>query len=127
MVMNEWKRRTFLVLEPDVLVASDLREILLEFDPEAAVLVVRRAQDARAVIEGRRGLAAAFLRVSSRDPSRGELARAVEWQGGRVVMLDMAAGGDAPGWFHTGRPYGADAIADVLARMDLQPGPVMTP
>ena len=120
--MNNWKRAVFLVLEPDVLIASDLRETLLDLDPRSAVLVARCEREARAILDRPQALAAGFLRLPSRNPGRGDLAGAVERRGGRVVVLDGPAVGDAPGWLYTGRPYGADAIADALGRMGFRLG-----
>lgn len=121
-------RNAFLVVEPDVLVADDLRETLQGLDPEAAVHMARSAEEARALLEALDGLSAAFLRLPSAELRSGPIPREVERRGGRVVVLDTqsASPGEAPRdqarWIHTGRPYGARTIAAVLQEIGLMAG-----
>ena len=125
--MSVRDRPAFLVVEPDVLIAHDLRETLEGFDPRAVIHVARDAEGARAALEELDRLTAAFLRLPSLEPRSDEIPDAVERLGGRVVILDgddgaATATGDRPDRIYTGRPYGSDAIAAALRRIGLAPG-----
>ena len=123
-------RKVFLIVEPDVLIADDLRETLEALDPAVVVARARDAAGAQVVLEGMDRLSAAFLSLPSRELAASGLPRMVEARGGHVVVLD--APGDAvcadgahpartcperPAWLYTGRPYAARTIAGVLRDM----------
>lgn len=115
-------RRAFLVVEPDLLIARDLRETLEGLDPGASVVVATSAEEARAALEGLDRITAGLLSLPREALRSGEIPRAVEGRGGRVVVLDAAsppeAGIEDQGrWIHTGRPFATGAIAEALHRV----------
>ena len=130
--MSASGRSAFLIVEPDVLIADDLRQTLSVLAPRAAIHVTRDAEAAAVLLGQVERLSAAFLNLPSRDLLTGGLPQEVERRGGRVVVLDAAVGAaeatgadgvgcDRAGWLYTGRPYAAHTIAAALLCMGLAP------
>jgi hypothetical protein len=121
--MDQPDGHAFLVLEADPTVARDLEETLRAFDPRAVILVAATPGRAHEIMSGLDRLTAALLRLPAAERRSGDLPRAAEALGARVVMLEARPEEGAPeGWAYTGRPFGVDAVARALERMGIRRG-----
>lgn len=113
----------FLVVEPDPTVARDLAETLGGLDPEASVRLAAGPTEARAALDDLGRVTVAFLRLPAVEMRSAEIPGRVKACGGRVVVLDVRPDEPPPPereeWVYMGRPFGVDAVARALARLEV--------
>lgn len=113
----------FLVVEPDPTVARDLAETLGGLEPEASVRLAAGPREALAALDDLGRVSVAFLRLPAVEMRSAEIPDRVTACGGRVVVLDVRPDEPLPPereeWVYTGRPFGVDAVARALARLEV--------
>lgn len=87
---------TYIVRVSETLVAQDLAQTIVDFDPGATVVFATTLQEAVAALDGAAALAVAFISGNPDDVLGCGLSRAITDRGGRVVLLGLEAEARGP-------------------------------
>lgn len=122
--------RTFLVLEPDILVAQDIGETLVAASPGAAVTHAGSVEEALALAHKLPRIDLAVLHLSNGKIRDSGLDRALSGSGTNLLVLgdeELAhASGDGPEersastWQRVGLPFTSAMILNALERLGLR-------
>ena len=119
------RTRSYLVLVPEAVIATDLAQTIALFDPGAEVICVRSMVEAEAALPLVDAVEIAFV---AGCPSRfvdSALHRGIAERGGRVVMLGIEAevAGPTPVFDVLPQPFDTDAVLTKLMAGHLKGGP----
>lgn len=110
----------FVVIEDNSIIADDLAESIREYAAESVVHVWTAAQASIGSFRDLAGLCAAFVSMQAHDVIAAGLDKAVELQGGTLVLLnapDRDLPVDVSQWKFVDRPFTSAQIHAVLASM----------
>ena len=111
------RRTAYLVVEPNLLLRTDLAETLQYRDADAAVIAVGSAREALAPLAALQTLRLALVAASPADFDGSALAQMIADKGGRAVLMGgrAEAHGEAAGYRVLHRPF---SQAQVLLLLD---------
>ncbi len=107
----------YLVVERDVVVATDLAEAILMSDPAAEVHLALGVAEAEALLDVLPPVGAAVVNASIAELRKTAFAARVERGGGRVVVLSGTETEDdkaRSGWRFVRRPFSTDVVLAAL-------------
>jgi hypothetical protein len=107
---------TYLLLMEAGLVACDLTQIILSFDPGASVTLTQTVGAALAHGNDDTTLISAILNLGPDTARSTGLARMIDARGGRIILMgdDAEATAATHGWPVIERPFSTEAVLSVL-------------
>jgi predicted amino acid dehydrogenase len=109
-------RHTYLLLMEAGVIACDLTQIILSFDPGASVTLAQTVEAALAHAGDDVRLTTAILELGPDATRSSGLARVIEDRGGRIILIgdDAEATARTHGWPVIERPFSTEAVLSVL-------------
>ena len=107
----------YLVVLGDYLVAQDLAESIVYYDPAATVIVRHTTAEALVAVDSVARIEVAFVGDAPTRFAASQLAQMIHSKGGRVVLLgdEAEATGEAAGWSVLHRPFSLSLVLACLA------------
>jgi hypothetical protein len=109
---------TFLIVQPEVLIAQDIAMTLADLYPSARIVMVLTLADAQAAVKNIERLHTAFVAAAPHQFSASGLAAEIARRGGRAILLghDAEMAGPTLEWGILYQPFGTEAVAALLGR-----------
>jgi hypothetical protein len=119
---QQFETRSYLILMDAGVIACDLTQIVLFYDPQATVTLVQTVAAAAAHVDGSARLTTAILWIGPGAAVASGLEAAIRAKGGRLHLIgdDAETEDEGERWSVILRPFSTESIIAVLKR-DLMP------